>query len=209
MWSWRVIPCCRYVRASLKYYQRANRLFVSLNDVFGKAYSFCGIGNAYRMLGAYDESLVYFRKATKLYKTIGDQVSYAYTLWGISTSYKMTHQYGKALRYLDNAGVLFKKTKDLRGMIYTKLGFGEIALLDGDMKNARKYLNAAYREARAKKFSLESCHAQILVSFLDDAIRERKSTIHRTPVAIGTKQRTCYNQIGVKLKLDSPPLNIP
>lgn len=197
------------IRASLKYYLRANRLFVSLHDVFGKAYSFCGIGNAYRMLGAYDESFIYFKKATKLYKTIGDHVSYAYTLWGMSTSYKMTHQYGKALRFLDNAGAFFKKTKDSRGMIYTKLGFGEIALLHGDMKNARKYLNAAYREARKKKFSLESCHAQILVSCLDDAVCQRKSKIQRTPAAIGTKQRTCYNQIGVKLKLNAPPFNIP
>lgn len=197
------------IGASLKYYLRANRLFVSLHDVFGKAYSFCGIGNAYRMLGAYDESFVYFKKATKLYKTIGDHVSYAYTLWGMSTSYKMMHQYGRAVRYLENARALFKKTKDARGIIYTKLGFGEIALLCGDMKNARKYLNAAYREARKKKFSLEFCHAQMLMSYLDGSVCQKRSKIHRMPEATGTTERTCYNQIGVKLKLNNPPVNIP
>ena len=38
---------------SFKYYIAANKLFSELNDTFGVAYSYCGIGNALRMKADY------------------------------------------------------------------------------------------------------------------------------------------------------------
>jgi len=190
---------------SLRHYKAANSLFTSLRDRFGKAYSFCGIGNAYRMLGDYKNALAYFAKATRIYTKIGDKVSYAYTLWGLGTAYKMMGDYKKAGDYFSKALRFFKKTKDPRGVIYCNLGFGEIALLEGKKAAAKRYCAAALQGSKKHEFALEKCHAETLFAFVDGPCSS-DSLKKRLP---GKKDITCYDRLGLKLRFQALPLNIP
>jgi tetratricopeptide (TPR) repeat protein len=163
-----------------------------LCDTFGTAYSHCGIGNAYRMLGDYRKALASFSRASTLYKKIGDRVSYSYTLWSIGTTHKMLHEYASADNVFKEAQVLFKKTKDPRGLIYCQLGFGEIALLKGNNATALRKFKASLSQARRYGFRVEACHAAMLLSY-----------------AYGKKNMVCYNSLGMKLDFNEAPFNIP
>jgi tetratricopeptide (TPR) repeat protein len=178
---------------SFNYYISANRLFSNIKDTFGKAYSYCGIGNAHRMLKDYESAFTNFSKATRLYKKIGDKVSYSYTIWGLAITHKMIGNYKMAHAYLIKAMMLFKKTKDPRGIIYCRFELGEIALLKGKKTVARKYLLASLYESIKNNFAVEKCHVSTILSFLMN----------------GKIDNSCYNRLGLKLRFQGLPLNIP
>jgi tetratricopeptide (TPR) repeat protein len=177
---------------SLSYYKEANKLFSSTGDVFGKAYSYCGIGNAYRLKEDYKNAFTNFAKAIRLYRKMGDSVSYAYTLWGLSTAYKMTGDLRKAHDYLADSMQLFKRTKDPRGVCYCLLGLGEIALLRGKNAVARRQISTAGEKATKNNFSIEKCYVDTMLALMDGKI-----------------DNTCYNELGLKIRFQGLPLNIP
>jgi tetratricopeptide (TPR) repeat protein len=181
-------------RKSLFYYSLANDVFKSLKDVFGEAYSYCGIGNAYRMLFKIKEALENLRKATKLYRRIGDKVSYAYTLWSIASTYLLLGDYKVSKEYYNEASELFRKTNDPRGKIYCYIGLGQLAYLNKKRNISISYVAKAKKDANNFGFLLESCHARVLLSLLED----KKI---RLP--------SCYNQLGVKLRFNKLQINIP
>jgi tetratricopeptide (TPR) repeat protein len=177
---------------SLKYYTIANKLFSHMRDKFGTAYSHCGIGNALRMITDYKSALTHFAKATKLYKKIGDIVSYSYTLWSIGITYKMMGNFGKARDSFIKAMLLFKRTKDPRGIIYCILGIGELDLLEGRKAHAVRQLRVALRESMKNDFAIERTHAQTIISCIGGKI-----------------DKSSYNRLGLKLKFQGLPFNIP
>jgi tetratricopeptide (TPR) repeat protein len=149
-------------RDSLAYYTRAHTTLKEIKDVFGTAYSFCGIANAHRMAEDFERALGYFDRATSLYQKIGDRISYAYTRWGEGTTFKMVGKEEEALEAFQAAEALFRATADRRGMIYTLLGRGEIALLGGAVTDAEGLLSEALGIAEARPFRLELCHCHLL-----------------------------------------------
>lgn len=179
-------------RDSLKYYTTANRLFFAIKDTFGIAYSYCGIANAYRMLKDYKSALTNFAKAIRLYKKIRDKVSYSYTIWGLGITHKMIGNYKRARDYLIRAMLLFKKTKDPRGIIYCKLGLGELNFLEGRMANAKRQLKAALYDSTKNSFAVEKYYAKTILSYMDGKI-----------------DNECYNRLGLKLRFQGLPFNIP
>jgi tetratricopeptide (TPR) repeat protein len=204
-----------FYRNSKKYYETANKLFTEQNDTFGKAYSFCGIGNAYRMVDDYENALRNFMKATKLYRKLGDQVSYAYTLWGIGMTHALIGNKKKAHDYFIQSKGLFQKTKDPRGIIYCRLGFGQLALISGRFARAQNYMDISLTEAMKHGFRVEACYAKTLLSHINNLSSHAPIKTQRkgTTVEKGrlTKKRgtRCYNRLGLKLRGQGLPLNIP
>ena len=206
-------------RDSLNYYKDANKLFSSIDDTFGRAYSYCGIGNAYRMLSDYDNAFTHFSKAVRLYKKIGDKVSYAYTLWGLGTAYKMASNIKKTHYFLMKARQLFQATKDPRGLVYCRLGFGEIALLKGNKAIAKRHLLAARKESKKNNFAIEGCYADTLISFMNETNpysppfrKGGLGRLRRLAEERGFSRKidnTCYNQLGLKIRFQGLPFNIP
>jgi tetratricopeptide (TPR) repeat protein len=197
---------------SLRYYRDANRLFTGIHDTFGRAYSHCGIGNAYRMLKDYHHAFAHFRKAVRLYEKMGDKVSYAYTLWGLSEAYKLNGRFCSAREYLGRALRLFRKTQDPRGIIYCRLGLGEISLIEGRKTLARRHLVEARSDAARYSFAVEKCHAETLLSFIADDLKKssgRALRKNKTEKYSGKIDNTCYNRLGLKLRFQALPLNIP
>ena len=139
-------------------------MFTRLNDRFGLAYSFCGLGNARRMYGDYKNALAYFRKAEVLYRKIGDRVSYAYTLWSVGTTYKMLGEMGRALDKFKESDGLFTQTQDPRGKIYCILGTGEVDYLCGKKSKAEKAYVTALGRAESYGFKVEKRYAGILLN---------------------------------------------
>jgi len=137
----------------------ANKMFARLDDRFGLAYSFCGLGNARRMNDDYKNALIYFKKAETLYKKIGDRVSYAYTLWSVGTTYKMIGKMNNALGSVKESAELFRQTKDPRGKIYCLLGIGEVDYLSGKRSKAKKSYLIAIRHAESYGFGVEKKYA--------------------------------------------------
>jgi tetratricopeptide (TPR) repeat protein len=184
---------------SLKYYLEANEIFRSLRDAFGTAYTHCGIGNAWRMKGDYVRATGEFKKAAALYGRIGDIVSYSYTIWSLATLCKMRGNLAEALKYTAEARRNFRKTKDPRGIIYCDLAQGEVAWMMGKEKRAQALIRGALASAVAHKFRLEECHARLLL--LNAGKAYRKGAAAKTP--------SCYKKIGVGLRFDTMPFNLP
>ncbi len=123
---------------------------------------------------------------------MGDRVSYSYTIWSIGTTYKMLGDYKESRKCFKTARYFFDKTKDPRGIIYCNLGLGEIALLEERKKLAEKYFIKSIKDAKQYGFMLESCHSEMLESYL-----------------FGKIKRSCYNKLGLKLHFKNAPFNIP
>jgi tetratricopeptide (TPR) repeat protein len=195
---------------SLKYYTAANRLFSHIEDVFGTAYSYCGIGNAYRMMRDYKSALASFAKAIRLYKKIGDRVSYAYTLWSLGTTHKMMENFKEARDNFIKAMLLFKKTRDPRGIIYCRLGLGELDFLEGREAIAMRQLNSALFESIKNSFAIEKCHAKTILSYIN---KNNPPPPHFSKGEQGGFSEKiddrCYNRLGLKLKFQGLPFNIP
>lgn len=210
-----------FIKDSLRYYHEANSLFSRIKDRFGIAYSYCGIGNAYRMMKDYKRSLVNFSKAVDLYQKIGDKVSYAYTLWSLGTTHKMAGNFQKARDNFMKAMLLFRRTKDPRGIIYCSLGLGEIDFLSGGKAMAVKRLRMAFQDAVRNSFAIEKCHAATLLSYMNVGNLPMGPYGHPYQGGIkrGTKEgpdrftgmidNRCYNRLGLKLKFQGLPFNIP
>ncbi|MEK7742014.1 MAG: hypothetical protein AAB273_00025, partial [Nitrospirota bacterium] len=115
--------------------------------------------------------------------------------WSLGKTYTMLGKLDKAMDYFKQSRGFFRKTKDPRGIIYCKLGIGEIEFLRGRISSALVNLNAAFRDSLSDGFSVENCHADALLSFVN------KNN--------GKSGNRCYNKLGLKLKFQSIPFNIP
>lgn len=193
---------------SLKYYTTANKLFFKIKDTFGMAYSHCGIGNAFRMLNNYKKALFHFYKAARLYKKIKDIVSYSYTLWGIGSTYKMIGDYKKARDNFRRALILFKKTKDSRGIIYCNLSLGEIAFLQDKKTEALRLLKEAFYKSLKNGYAIEKCHAGVILSYVLKDISASKKKQLKIKRFSEIDDR-CYNRLGLKIRFQGLPFNIP
>ena len=72
---------------------------------------------------------------------------------------------------------------------------GEVEFLRGRISSALANLNAAFRDSLFHGFSVENCHADALLSFVN-----KKN---------GKNGNRCYNKLGLKLKFAGIPFNIP
>jgi hypothetical protein len=104
----------------------------------------------------------------------------------------MLGDYGKAAHYFCKAMKNFRKTKDPRGVIYCRLGMGELALLSGRKSAALKHFVTALNESKAYGFAIENCYAEILMQIFN-----------------GKTDNSCCRQLGLKLRFQGLPLNIP
>jgi hypothetical protein len=108
------------------------------------------------------------------------------------------------------AMLLFRRTKDPRGIIYCSLGIGEIDFLSGGKAIAVKRLRMAFHEAVKHSFAIEKCHAALLLSYIN------KNNPPLPPFSKGGQggfsektDNKCYNRLGLKLKVQGLPFNIP
>ncbi|MEM3434470.1 MAG: hypothetical protein QXP27_09920, partial [Candidatus Methanomethyliaceae archaeon] len=176
-----------------------NALFHETGDRFGQAYSFCGVGNAHRMMGHFPEALEYFAKAATLYEDIGDEVSYAWTLWSWGTALKVLRRFVEAKEKLEAASKLFGRTRDTRGMVYYLLSVAEIAFLEGERDKAVRFLKEAERSLLEKPFQLEWAHLKLYCYLVGEG-RETLQNIYEI-----------YKRIGALFlqKFPSFPINLP
>lgn len=178
---------------SLRYYTEANEIFGDLNDDFGLAYSHCGMGNALRMALDYKGALTNFKSASAVYKKIGDIASYSYTLWSIGSTYLMLGKPGMAGKHFMAAKKNFTKTKDARGIIYCMLGTAQIKYLKGGVKEAVDEISKAVAMAQKCGFAVEYCHGRALLSAAQTGHADNK----------------CYKSLGLRLRFEQIPFNIP
>jgi hypothetical protein len=105
----------------------------------------------------------------------------------------------EAMKHIADARRNFRKTKDPRGIIYCDLAAGEIAWMRGKGELAGKFTKEALENSVTHKFALEECHARLLV--LNARKAYRKGAAAETP--------SCYKKIGVGLRFNTAPFNLP
>jgi hypothetical protein len=122
----------------------------------------------------------------------------------------MMGNFQKAHDNFTKANMLFKRTKDPRGIIYCSLGLGEVDFLEGRKANAMKRLMMAFHAAVKHGFTIEKCHAATLLSHIN------KNNPASPPFSKGGQggfaektDNKCYNSLGLKLKFQGLPFNIP
>jgi tetratricopeptide (TPR) repeat protein len=152
------------------------------------------MGNAFRMTGNYNDAIKHFRQAERLYEDIGDIVSYSYTLWSFANVYKMKGDLLPARELLKKARRNFKKTRDPRGIIYCNLTLGEMEYMKGKSGRAEKLFRLALKEAVARGFKLETCHARMLLAVMAGG---------------PSKTLSCYGRLGVRTMPSGIPCNMP
>jgi tetratricopeptide (TPR) repeat protein len=179
-----------------RYYQEANALFAATGDIYGRAYSYCGLGNAARMRHEYDQAMQFFAKAERLYTRIGDKASFAYTVWAMATVFKMLGDYRRSAEAFARARHLFRSTRDHRGLIYCRLGRGELALLQGKEKTARLAFTRSLEQAERFGYRAEACHALAGLALVD-------------PSPNWAKVKKAYRRCGLHFTPPPPPLNLP
>ncbi|MBI4519879.1 MAG: tetratricopeptide repeat protein [Gemmatimonadetes bacterium] len=185
---------------SLRFYTEANHRFgKELQDTFGLAYSHCGIANARRMVGDFATAHSHFSLARTLYSRIGDRASHAYTLWGQATAYKMQRRLDRAAVLFRQAGELFRATRDFRGRAYVALGLGELDLMAGRLKSARRRFEYARAWAQKHGYVLESLHARLHLALLRSRPQKAVTALRARYAALGSN-------FSPRL---SPPLNVP
>jgi tetratricopeptide (TPR) repeat protein len=179
-----------------RYYQEANELFKAEGDIYGRAYSYCGLGNAARMRQEYDLAMQLFAKAEKLYGRIGDKASFAYTVWAMATVHKMLGDYERSAEAFARAQALFRDTRDHRGLIYCRLGVGELALLQGREKTAHLAFVRSLEQAERFGYHAEACHALAGLALVD-------------PNPNWEAIKKAYRKCGLHFTPPPPPLNLP
>jgi tetratricopeptide (TPR) repeat protein len=179
-----------------RFYQEANELFENEGDIYGRAYSYCGLGNAARMRQEYDLAMKLFAKAEQLYSRIGDKASFAYTLWAMATVHKMLGDYKRSTEVFAHAQALFRDTRDHRGAIYCRLGVGELALLQGAEKLARLAFTRSLEQAKRYGYHAEACHALCGLALVD-------------PTPDWTAVKKAYRICSLYFTPAPPPLNLP
>jgi len=179
-----------------RYYQEANELFEVEGDIYGRAYSYCGLGNAARIRQEYALAMKLFAKAEKLYGRIGDKASFAYTVWAMATVHKMLGDYKRSADAFARAQVLFRDTRDHRGSIYCRLGVGELALLQGKEKSGRLAFVHSLEQAKRYGYHAEACHALCGLALVD---------LNPDWAAVKGAYRAC----GLHFTPPPPPLNLP
>jgi tetratricopeptide (TPR) repeat protein len=179
-----------------RYYQEANELFEADGDIYGRAYSYCGLGNAARMRQEYGLAMQLFAKAEKLYGRIGDKASFAYTVWAMATVDKMLGDYEHSAAAFARAQKLFRETRDHRGLIYCRLGVGELVLLQRKVKTARLAFAHCLEQAKRFGYHAEACHALAGLALVDS-----------DPDWATVKK--AYRACGLHFTPPPPPLNLP
>jgi tetratricopeptide (TPR) repeat protein len=170
------------------------------------------------MINDYKSAFRNFRKAAKLYEKIGDKVSYAYTLWGFGITHSLIGNNVKANNYLLRSMKLFQETKDARGIIYCRLGLGQLALIDREDSLAKRHIEASLNASLKNSFRVETCHAKILMSLIDHYGNSLHSQLDKQGSVgdnreirgfHGKRYLRCYNSLGLKLRVQGLPMNIP
>ena len=179
-----------------RYYLEANALFEDEGDIYGRAYSYCGLGNAARMRQEYSLAMKFFAKAEKLYARIGDKASFAYTVWAMATVHKMLGDYQRSPEAFVRAQALFRDTRDHRGSIYCRLGVGELGLLQGKKKTARLAFAHCLERSEHYGYHAEACHALAGLALVD---------LDPDWAAVKKAYRAC----GLHFTPPPPPLNLP
>ncbi|MCS7176292.1 MAG: tetratricopeptide repeat protein [Candidatus Kapabacteria bacterium] len=151
-------------KRSLRYYWQAHRNALREEDLFGIAYSACGIANAYRILGDWEAAEHFFTVARLHYEHIGERLSYAYTLWGEAMLFLLLRRWDAAAERLHSAERIFQRIGDRRGLIYTTMVHLQLtALSHGHLpKDHLHSLQRALRWANRHGYWFELLHLHLL-----------------------------------------------
>ena len=126
----------------------ADKIFKNSEDVFGKAYTHCGMANGLRQQGKYDEALRHYNLADKLYSSIGDKVDLGFVKWGRADVLKRKNKMQAALKDLQEAQILFDHSDELRGQILTKLSLAQVLYALGRTAEAEELYKAGVAQAQ-------------------------------------------------------------
>ena len=129
----------------------AEKIFKRSEDVFGKAYTQCGMANGLRQQGKYDEALRHYNVADKLYSSIGDKVDLGFVKWGRADVLKRKNKLNLALEDLQAARALFDNSDEKRGQILTKLSLAQVLYSLGRTDEAEELYEAGVKQAKAEK----------------------------------------------------------
>ena len=142
-----------------KLYQKANRIFHSLEDQFGLAYSYCGQGNAYRMREKWAPALKCMNRAIKIYTRLGQKGPLGFVLWSRAQIFLFKNKFRAALKELEKARKLFQSVHDKRGEVYVSLGLGQYYYQQQNVKYHRFFRRCS---VLSKKLGLrfETLHAK-------------------------------------------------
>lgn len=223
------------IKASIKCYKKALRLFEDQGFSTGVAYSLCGIGGSTRIAGDYKESLKFYTEANRIFKNLKDHFGKAYSHCGIGNAFRMLREVKDAETHFNRASELYASIEDVVSYSYTLWSLATLYKLLGQLGRAKELLSKA--EANFQKThdqrGIAYCsmtHAEI--GFLEgkkkEALKAIKGCIIHTEkhslqleylhskllkdMMKGsdlTPYKHAYSEIGVTLRDPSIPFNIP
>lgn len=150
---------------SLDLYARARRNAQAADDLYAAAYAACGMGNAWRMLGARRRARRWLESALRGYASIRDRVSSPYTRFALAllTIEESSPASGsvtkRARQLITKARRDFGATRDPRGLVYADIADAVIEHVAGNGKGARSLARRALSASSRLGLALEAAHA--------------------------------------------------
>ena len=160
---------------SLDNHLQALKIRESINDKWGMARSYLGIGTIYEYTGKIDLALDYKFKAKKLFEEVNDTAFQAYTLNHVASLYFNKNNIDKAQKYNMESLNLFLKKFNAVGMMDAYTLAGEIYSKQNNYKDAIENFESALSVIRA--FRLKDREISLNINLAEVYYRQKKYDI--------------------------------
>ena len=128
---------------SLEYNNRALQLDLMGNDTLSICTDYINVGNAYMLLGKFDEAYFHNTKAFEASQQIHDTLTMAIALHNLAVIYSSLGRLDVALQHFKISSQYSEQVHDTEGPVYNHHEMGRAYLLVGDHNKAKSHLEQA------------------------------------------------------------------
>jgi tetratricopeptide (TPR) repeat protein len=151
-WAWeRLGSYYRYMgqfQNAIVSYEKAQQIFIEIDNVKGKAAALNGLGNTHRSFGRYKQSVAYIQQALEIYHTIGDHGGKAACLSNLGLAHNALGEHKEAIICHEKSLTIDRKSKDRHGEAKSLMGLGNACNSLGKNKQAIELLEESLKIMR-------------------------------------------------------------
>ncbi|MFI1771387.1 tetratricopeptide repeat protein [Thalassobellus citreus] len=169
---------------ALRYYNKALKVYLELNDNIYVSNSYLNIGDTYIKLDNEIKGKDFLEKGLKIARTHNIKDNIYKSLTALSTIYSNENKFNKALSYLKESEELSKTESNSTDYLYVITEIGTVLSKKGNHNQSLKYLNLAVKKADSldSKYQLKNAYsaranAQERAGNLKSALKDTKSFI--------------------------------
>ncbi|HRN40979.1 MAG TPA: tetratricopeptide repeat protein [Vicingus sp.] len=127
------------IPVALEQYNKALKIYESLNDKIGIAAILNNTGLIYKNQGDLEKSLEYYQRSLKIQEEVGDKVGLAKALNNLGYIYNKLEEIPKAISYYEQSLSIRQEINDKEGLAVSYNNLGSIYSREGDLNKTIEY----------------------------------------------------------------------